>query len=392
MKRNKALLSALTLALITPAIVLPTQVDATTPSFDDVPKTHPYYKEINAMAATGIIKGNNGKFNPEANVTRAQAASFTLRAANLYNLRIFDSQNIGITDISPQSEHSKGLQMLVNALLLIPKNNKIEPDKPLTRGEMALILEHTFNLTFLKEHPLTDVSPLYTEAVSALYEAGITTGNNGKFNENEPVSRQNYAVFMSRAIEYFNNYPKRDYVTINDSYREANNIILHWARYTPKAGSVHRLNPDSWKSLSTRQFYASTLPAILKENPDLYITGINGHILLKNKNWTNSNTKGLFAQIQIYVDDNFADFYFDPYENNSFEIIKRTIIETFPEKVNKQVILTELEKKYNEIKASGSKERNISTIMLDKSTEITHGLYNMDAKVPQHHYYIKIQF
>ncbi len=392
MKTNKALLSALTLALTTPAIVLPLQADATAPIFTDVPNTHPYYKEINAMAATGIIKGSNGKFNPKANVTRAQAASFTLRAANFYNLRIFDSRNIGVTDISPQSEHSKGLQMLVNSLLLIPKDNKIEPNKPLTRGEMARILEHAFNLTPSKEHPLTDVSPLYTEAVSALYEAGITTGNNGKFNENEPVSRQHFAVFMSRAIEYFNKYPKRDYVTINDSYSDANNIILHWTRYTPKAGGDHRLNRDSWKSLSTRQFYASTLPAILKENPDLYITGINGYTLLKEKNWTNSNTKGLYAQIQIYIDDNYANFSFDPYEESSFEIIKKTTRETLPEKVNKQAVLTELEKKYNEIKASGSKERNISTIQLGGSTTMTHGLYVMDAKIPQHHYYIDIRF
>lgn len=49
-------------------------------TFSDVPQAHPAYSDIQALAANFITTGNNGKFDPSANMTRAQFASFLTRA------------------------------------------------------------------------------------------------------------------------------------------------------------------------------------------------------------------------------------------------------------------------------------------------------------------------
>ena len=62
------LLVALTVSLVSIAA-------AVTPSFADVPATHPYYAAISDLASRGIINGlANGNFGPDDSVTRQQFA------------------------------------------------------------------------------------------------------------------------------------------------------------------------------------------------------------------------------------------------------------------------------------------------------------------------------
>lgn len=49
-------------------------------TFSDVPKSHAAYSDVQALAANHITTGSDGKFNPKANLTRAQFASFVARA------------------------------------------------------------------------------------------------------------------------------------------------------------------------------------------------------------------------------------------------------------------------------------------------------------------------
>jgi hypothetical protein len=55
-----------------------------TQTFADVPPTNPYYKGIEALAASGITGGcGNGNFCPSQNVTRGEIAVFFARALGL---------------------------------------------------------------------------------------------------------------------------------------------------------------------------------------------------------------------------------------------------------------------------------------------------------------------
>jgi putative N-acetylmannosamine-6-phosphate epimerase len=58
----------------------------TIPTFSDVPTDHPYFKEIEALAATGVTTGwPDGTFRPDLSVTRQAMAAFLIRALELYS-------------------------------------------------------------------------------------------------------------------------------------------------------------------------------------------------------------------------------------------------------------------------------------------------------------------
>lgn len=299
------------------------------------------------MAETGIIKGSNGYFNPTANVTRAQAALMIERTIDYYHLHNYNGGTVPLKDLPTNKEYSKMLQNLFDRHLLLPTKKKAEPNKALTRGEMARIIEAYFKLSSTKKAPLTDVTDLYTLAVDALYEAGITTGSNGKFNENEPVSRQHFALFLSRAISYYNAIPVRDHLTVDDSYIEANKTLAY-LRYFEPAPFAETLSQSQWGNLKFRQLIAQTIPELVQMYPNLRLKAVNGTVHLGDKNWTPTKTKALGEQFQIsfpvdYTTNHFFIIYFDPYVENSMEIAKKIISDLLPDTYDAQPILDEFE-------------------------------------------------
>ena len=56
-----------------------------TATFGDVPTTHPFFRSIEALSASGITQGcGNGNFCPNGNVTRGEMAAFLARALGLH--------------------------------------------------------------------------------------------------------------------------------------------------------------------------------------------------------------------------------------------------------------------------------------------------------------------
>jgi hypothetical protein len=56
-----------------------------TPTFNDVPVSHPFFQYVEALAASGITGGcGNGNFCPNTAVTRAQMAAFLAKALGLH--------------------------------------------------------------------------------------------------------------------------------------------------------------------------------------------------------------------------------------------------------------------------------------------------------------------
>ncbi|MBD7984707.1 C40 family peptidase [Sporosarcina sp. Sa2YVA2] len=51
--------------------------------FDDVASTHPQFGAINAVSNAGLFSGNDGKFNPDESLTRAQLAKVIVEAFDL---------------------------------------------------------------------------------------------------------------------------------------------------------------------------------------------------------------------------------------------------------------------------------------------------------------------
>lgn len=176
-------------------------------SFKDVPLSHKYYDEIMTLAEDGVINGyENGAFLPSNTITRKQVAVMLYRASQ--------QSLIDLTPTRP-SKNFKDVQSTDKAVYdaidtlyragVIDGTSEttFEPNKTLTRKQMAKILVNTFSLTLEENSVLqfTDVKDDWAKGyIDILSSVGITTGSNGKFAPDNYVTREHFVVFMYRAL------------------------------------------------------------------------------------------------------------------------------------------------------------------------------------------------
>ena len=222
---NKFMLAAMALTVATPAMVVQmdtvnaeTKVNQTVAQakyakiFKDVSKNNAYYNIIHEMTQQGIISGyEDGTFKPSESVSRKHASALIIRAIErLPKIAIFKAPK----DLSIHNPYYNDIKKMMEAgVLAVDSKGNINPNKMLTRGEMAKILAVAYDLETSGTNPLTDVSKGNAKYVSALYNNGITTGFDDKtFKENASLTRAHYAVFMYRA----QNYKEANTITLED--------------------------------------------------------------------------------------------------------------------------------------------------------------------------------
>lgn len=81
-------------------------------------------------------------------------------------------------------------------------DGRFEPDASITRGQMATILSNALGLSKTDKNPFTDVdsNAWYTPYVLRCYTAGIMQGDNGKANPDATITRQEAMVMLVRAL------------------------------------------------------------------------------------------------------------------------------------------------------------------------------------------------
>lgn len=207
---NKFIAVAAAFAVATPAMVVAVDTQAVeaatyTKTFSDVPKTNPYYDMIHSMTQEGIINGYpDGIFKPENAINRQQVVSLLNRALDLKPIR----PAISFKDVLPSNGYYNDIQAVYRAGIVDGVGGNFNPIGSLTRAQMAKMLVNAFNLGAPKgKNPFTDTKgQWYEDYVTALFESGITTGTTATtFEPNKTVSRQHYAVFLYRALEYKKN-------------------------------------------------------------------------------------------------------------------------------------------------------------------------------------------
>src|SRR5690606_17018969 len=114
-------------------------------SFKDT-KGSPHAADIAALAAAGITKGcnppKNDRFCPDQPVTRAQMATFLVRALNLKSAKSGFSDtkgNVHAADIAALA--AAGITKGCNP----PKNDRFCPDDRVSRGQMAAFLRRALD-------------------------------------------------------------------------------------------------------------------------------------------------------------------------------------------------------------------------------------------------------
>jgi hypothetical protein len=192
---------ALVAAIAIPAIVIPVQTEAAVNSpFKDVSKNSPYYEIIHEMRDQHIISGyENGEFKPTEVITRKHAAALVSRATKLPETKPF----VPFKDVSTKNAFFNDVKKLQQAGIFEPDSKgNFNPNKPITRAEMAKVLSIAYDLKVKVELDFMDVPKDHPENkyIRALYSNGITTGDFGYYNPEKPVTRAHYAVFLHRLI------------------------------------------------------------------------------------------------------------------------------------------------------------------------------------------------
>jgi len=162
---------------------------------------------IEAIADAGITKGcnpaeGNTRFCPKDAVTREQMATFLVRALGLPvgTASFVDVDGVHVADIGALA--AAGITKGCNPA---EGNTRFCPKDAVTREQMATFLVRALELPSAVSD-FVDVAGVHAADVGALAAAGITKGcnpaeGNTRFCPKEPVTREQMASFLSRALE-----------------------------------------------------------------------------------------------------------------------------------------------------------------------------------------------
>lgn len=79
---------------------------------------------------------------------------------------------------------------------------QFRPDETITRGEMAVILDHVMRYQKLADNQFSDLGQdFYTDAILRAKHVGVMQGAQGKVRPNDPILREEAVVMMARAFD-----------------------------------------------------------------------------------------------------------------------------------------------------------------------------------------------
>lgn len=176
--------------------------EASAQDFKDVPKKHPNYVAIQEMQNKGLISGYpDGTFRPNENISRKHVAVLLDKALNFSTP---PTEKLIFKDVPKSHPYYVPIMKLFNeGIISGGVNGKFNPDSPITRIQMAKILDLAFKFNMTQSFRFEDMNFVHWGYVhaSALYSNGVTKGDQGRFLPNKPVTRAHYAEFLYRSMK-----------------------------------------------------------------------------------------------------------------------------------------------------------------------------------------------
>ena len=171
--------------------------------YSDLPAAQWARDGIRRATELGLMQGSGGAFDPDGELTVAQALAMAARVRSIYtgDGKAFD-QSTG--------EHWYDVYVLYCiSEHIIGWSDFSELTRPITRAEMAYVFARTVDAEALGA--INDVAALpdvaeadpYAAEVFTLYRAGVLTGNDaaGTFTPNENITRAQAAAIISRVAD-----------------------------------------------------------------------------------------------------------------------------------------------------------------------------------------------
>lgn len=169
------------------------------PSFPDVEEGWEWAKDsISLLALKGVVSGNLvGLYEPERPVTRGEFARFLARTLDLK-----PASGVAFRDVLPGAWYEKDVAACAGAGLFTGAGGKFYPDAPLTREQAAVILARALPQGETPEPTFADkeaIAPWARAGVARAQAAGLIQGIGADtFAPHLPVSRAQAAVLLVR--------------------------------------------------------------------------------------------------------------------------------------------------------------------------------------------------
>ncbi len=161
---------------------------------------------IERWSGYGMIRGNNGKFDPNGDLTRGQMATMLTRL-----LKLAAAESAGFSDITDETWCADAVNRCAAAGIMLGNNGKAMPNAPITRQEAMVMLARALGVA-----PVTDTKALakFADAdkagtfaqgyLAALVEAGIVKGTaEGKLDPLSNITRAEMVTIVDRLIAHY---------------------------------------------------------------------------------------------------------------------------------------------------------------------------------------------
>jgi peptidoglycan hydrolase-like protein with peptidoglycan-binding domain len=184
-------------------------------------------------------------------VLRLMGGSFVLALVLVLVLSAVASAQ-SFTDVTGDEWFAEAVEALAaDGIVSGRADGSFGPSEPVTRAQLAALLARTLHLQDSADVPFADVTTQdwFAGAVGALYQTGIVSGTaSDTFSPNLPVSRQQAATFVIRALSYFlQNQPEAgvdygfEYVLADVWLAGFQDRLLIGADHAPSVANAYRL-------------------------------------------------------------------------------------------------------------------------------------------------------
>ncbi|MEO0494433.1 MAG: S-layer homology domain-containing protein [Actinomycetota bacterium] len=168
--------------------------------FGDVPDDAFFTAPVQWMVDEGITNGTApGCFSPNAPATRAEVAVFLHRLAGEP-----DGGIEPFVDVDPGRFYTEAVAWMASSGVTTGTSpTTFDPDRLVTRGEVATFMYRIADEPSAGSEPFVDVNPgdFFAEAVAWMVDEGITTGTSlTTFSPARAVTRGEIATFMYRSV------------------------------------------------------------------------------------------------------------------------------------------------------------------------------------------------
>lgn len=170
-------------------------------SLKDIPDAYRY--EIELLMEHDIVNGyEDNTFRPKKAVTRAEAITMIGKVSGL---DVTKEAKVPFADVSDQSFARAYIAAGVEAGILNGyPDGTFGPAKPLTRGDMAVVLSKAFHFTETTNTPFTDIKTedYYYTNIQQIFEAGVTSGYpDGTYRPKQEINRAEFSAMLARILK-----------------------------------------------------------------------------------------------------------------------------------------------------------------------------------------------